>query len=94
MHLQIIRQEQEPHKVDLLTSSTGRILFKEGLGFPYTRYVLAFRSLLSCLAVPISLLARSIMRQPSWTLQPGQGIDVPLGNVYIFVIQKILVCRR
>lgn len=90
MHVQIIKESQAPLHRAILATFSGGILFKEGLGFPATRCVLGFRSTCSSLAAPTSLLARAIMRQPTWTLTKDLGTDIPLGNVYIFAIQSML----
>lgn len=90
MNVQIIKEGQAPPHRAILATFSGGILFKEGLGFPATRCVLAFRSSCSSLAAPTSLLARAIMRQPAWTLTKDLGTDIPLGNVYIFAIQSML----
>ena len=90
MQLVSLSVPEDPDTRALLVSFTGGILVSEGLTSPAAPLIISFRSKISDLAAPTSLLGRGIMRQLEWRLQAGTGKGIPLGNVYVFAMQSML----
>lgn len=90
MKVACMQQGQRENSRAILTIFTGGVLVSEGLAFPNAQLCLAFSSNLTDLAAPTALLARAIMRQPEWRLNPNFGKGIPLGNVYVFGVQNMM----
>ncbi|KAF4628697.1 hypothetical protein G7Y89_g9449 [Cudoniella acicularis] len=90
MKLHIVRAGQPESFCAVFASFANGVLVTEGLAFPTSAVLIAFRAKISDLAAPTSLLVRAIMRQPEWKLERGFPEGIPLGNVYIFAMQSML----
>lgn len=91
MRVLVMKDDPAAETCAILVSYTGGLMVTEGLAYPNARICLAFRTRIADLALPSTLLARGIMRQPEWFLEDAEiGKGIPIGDVYVSSITSIM----
>ena len=87
-----ISSPESPHLLDVIVSYNGGVAVKEGLAFPNTCMLLGVPTLpAATLASPVAILARGILRQPTWfVVTKLTGLMDALGNVHVPAVDPLM----